>query len=396
MGGDETTRKPGERAVFETVDFLGGRLRLIDQTLLPGERRTIEPGELGETAEAIRSLRVRGAPAIGIAAAYGVLLELELALEAGGLEKPLDRLKRRLVCPPAGLDGAAVAGRLRRACDELAATRPTAVNLFAALDRMRQAVDAADEDPSRLCAAVPAEAFAIHEEELETEFAIGCHGASFVREGARVLTHCNAGGLATAGWGTALALLYEAWRAGRRFEVWADETRPLLQGARITAWELTRRGIPVTVLCEGAAASLFAAERVDLVVTGADRIAANGDVANKVGTLGLAVLCARFGVPFVVAAPRSTFDPAMGSGAGIPIEERPETEVACVGGQRTVPAEAGIYNPAFDVTPAELVSAIVTELGVIERPDRVRVAAHLAGRNANTRPGEDASPDGCV
>ena len=371
--------RDGSRFVFPTVDFRGGRLQIIDQTLLPSAKVSIAPASIDDVAEAIRSLQVRGAPAIGIAAAYGILLELEIAFETAGGRGRLDRLDRREVSPPAGLNGETLAGRLLDACSLLAGTRPTAANLFRALDRMRGVVEEAAGDAVRLCRDLPAEAFAIHEEELEVEFEIGRHGAPLVREGARVLTHCNAGGLATAGYGTALAILYRAWEDGRRFEVFADETRPLLQGSRITAWELTRRGIPVTVLCDGAAASLFDAGRIDLVVTGADRIAANGDVANKVGTLGVAVLCARYGVPFYVAAPLSTFDPSVGSGASIPIEQRSPQEVAFFGGKRTAPEEAAVYNPAFDVTPAELVTAIVTERGLIERPDRAGVAAYLAG-----------------
>ncbi|MDD4858247.1 MAG: S-methyl-5-thioribose-1-phosphate isomerase, partial [Candidatus Krumholzibacteria bacterium] len=240
--------------------------------------------------------------------------------------------------------------------------------------RMAAAADRAAADPSALCASVAAEAFAIHAEELEIELEIGRNGSKLITNGMNVLTHCNAGGLATAGYGTALGVLYAAWDEGKRFHVYADETRPLLQGSRLTAWELARHGIPHTILCDGAAASLFAAGRVDAVIVGADRVAASGDVANKIGTLSLAVLCERFRKPFYVACPWSTFDLRAADGSGIPIEERPAEEVTSVLGQRSAPEGTAVYNPAFDVTPAGLITAIISDRGTIENPDREKIA----------------------
>jgi methylthioribose-1-phosphate isomerase len=269
----------------------------------------------------------------------------------------------------AGIASGDIGLRLASAKEILAATRPTAVNLSWALERIARAAAGAPSDSSEICAAVAREAFAIHAEELEVEYAIGRNGAPFIRDGMNILTHCNAGGLATAGYGTALGVLYTAWEAGKRFHVYVDETRPLLQGARLTAWELGKRGIPHTILCEGAAASLFAAGSVDAVVVGADRIAMNGDTANKIGTLGLAVLCEKFARALYVAAPWSTFDLRAASGRDIPIEERSPAEVLSFRGVRTAPEGAAAYNPAFDITPASLIAAIITDRGVIEAPN---------------------------
>ncbi|HER43790.1 MAG TPA: S-methyl-5-thioribose-1-phosphate isomerase, partial [Candidatus Eisenbacteria bacterium] len=279
-----------------------------------------------------------------------------------------------------GFVGGGIAGvdprSLERAAGDavrlLSNTRPTARNLFWALERMRRA--AVGSNAEELCRNAAGAAFGIHAEELEIEFEIGRLGAPLVRDGMRIITHCNAGGLATAGYGTALAPLYEAHERGRRFRVFSDETRPLLQGSRLTAWELLRKGIDVTVLCDSAAASLIASGGIDMAVVGADRIAANGDVANKIGTLSLAVLCGRYGVPFYVAAPWSTFDTGLESGSLIPIEERPADEVARFAGVRTAPRGARVYNPAFDRTPAELITAIITEYGIIERPGKEKIA----------------------
>jgi methylthioribose-1-phosphate isomerase len=295
-----------------------------------------------------------------------------------GAAHVFDRFEGVRGCDPKGLAADEILRRLGEARDAIAATRPTAANLFWALDRVMAAASREWKDARALCAAVAAEAFAIHAEELEIELAIGRNGAPFIRDGMNVLTHCNAGGLATAGYGTALGVLYAAWEGGRRFHVYVDETRPLLQGARLTAWELGKRGIPHTLLCEGAAASLFSAGKVDGVIVGADRIAANGDTANKVGTLALAILCERFGKPFYVAAPWSTFDPGAASGRDIPIEERPSAEVVSFGGARTAPDGTPAYNPAFDVSPASLITAIITDRGVLENPDRPKIAALAA------------------
>ena len=370
--------------IVRTVDYIKGRVVIIDQTLLPAEEKYIEIGDPEELAAAIRILRVRGAPAIGVAAAHGVLLTLENEILAGQPEPPaylFDHGSDSARFDTGGLDGAAVAAKLLETADMLAGTRPTAVNLFWALERMRKAIERSGEDIALLAENVSAEAFAIHDGELDTDRRIGENGAVLLRDGMTVLTHCNAGGLATAGYGTALAVIKTAHEKGKRISVYADETRPLLQGARLTAWELTRAGIDVTVLCDNAAASLFAAGRIDAVVTGADRIVLNGDSANKIGTLGLAVLCEKYHVPIYIAAPWSTFDLSIENGSGIPIEERDPEEVKSFAGVRTVPEEAKAYNPAFDVTPAGLLTALITETCVIEGPDteKIYAAARKAG-----------------
>jgi len=364
--------------VVRTVDYIKGMVVIIDQTLLPAEEKYVPLRDPGELATAIRVMKVRGAPALGIAAAHGVLLELENLIIEGQDEPPdfiFDHGSPFVPFDPSGIDGSTVSARLLEAADMLAGTRPTAVNLFWALERMRKAIVKSGGDIMLLAENVSAEAFAIHDGELETDRRIGENGAGLLKDGMTVLTHCNAGGLATAGYGTALAVVKTAHEQGKRISVFADETRPLLQGARLTAWELSRAGIDVTVLCDDAAASLFAAGRIDAVVTGADRIALNGDSANKIGTLGLAVLCEKYGVPMYIAAPWSTFDLAVGDGSGIPIEERDPAEVRYFAGVMTVPEEAGVYNPAFDVTPAGLISAIITETCVIDKPGREKIAA---------------------
>lgn len=353
--------------IFKTVDYRKGAIEIIDQTLLPGVERIKRLRTLEELEEALRMLRVRGAPALGIAAAYGMLLSLEEYLR--------ERLRRRYVFDRTHfvssvdfgrIDGRKLIGVLEEARNRISSTRPTAVNLFYALDRIMKVARRAGKDSFEICCSVASEAYWIHREELEIEFAIGRNGERFVRDGMNILTHCNAGGLATAGFGTALGVLYTAWEMGKRFHVYVDETRPLLQGARLTAWELGKWGIPYTILCEGAAASLFAAGKVDAVIVGADRIAANGDTANKVGTLALAILCEKYKKPFYVAAPSSTFDLSISSGDEIPIEERPENEMTEIAGKRHAPEGAKIYNPAFDVTPGKLINAFVTELEAID------------------------------
>lgn len=372
-----------ERMIFPTVDYRRGAVVILDQTGLPREDRMLALRTPEEVAEAIRALRVRGAPAIGIAASYGMVVALERLLRGSRAVPPdylFDRIEgiRELPAPPPA--ASAIREELRAVRALLAATRPTAVNLFYALDRIDAAIENAGDDPVRLVRGVAEEAFAIHREELDVEFAIGMHGAVLIHDGSGVLTHCNAGGLATAGYGTALGVLYRAHEEGRRFTVYADETRPLLQGARITAWELQRRGIETVLLCDNAAASLLSAGRIDAAIVGADRIAANGDTANKIGTLGVAVLCRRYGRPFYVAAPWSTFDVRIASGEEIPIEERDPDEVRSFGRCETAPRGIPVYNPAFDVTPAELITAIITERGVIERPDRGVIERFAADR----------------
>ena len=335
---------------FITVAWQDDHVVLLDQRRLPGEEIYLECRTWEAVAEAIRTLAVRGAPAIGVTAAFGV------ALAALG-------------SPATGVDG--LLADLEVAIAGLGATRPTAVNLFWGLDRMRRsALDRRALPADLLRAALVAEAERILDEDVQANRRLGAYGALLVPEGARILTHCNAGGLATAGYGTALGVVRGAVEAGRRPFVWVDETRPVLQGARLTAWELAKEGITHTVIADVAAASLMARGEVDLVVVGADRIAANGDTANKIGTYGVAVLAGHHRVPFYVAAPFSTIDPALPDGSGIPIEERAPREVQEIGGYRIVPAASPARNPAFDVTPAGLITAIITERGLYRPPFR--------------------------
>jgi methylthioribose-1-phosphate isomerase len=314
---------------------------LIDQRALPGRLSYVDCRTPGEVVAAIRKLVVRGAPAIGAAGAYGVVLAAR---------------------------GAGRRDAVRRAAARIAAARPTAVNLERGVDAALAGFEAGGP-PGALEAA-----HAFTAGEVAACRAIGTHGLELVPEGTRVVTHCNAGGLATIEYGTALGPVRAAHDAGRHVLVWVDETRPVLQGARLTAWELDRLGIEHRVIADGAAAALMAAGEVDLVLVGADRIARNGDVANKLGTYGLAVVARAHGIPFVVAAPESTVDRRLATGAGIPIEERDEREVLHAGGVRVTPARSGARNPAFDVTPARLVSAIVTERGVHRAPYRRSLA----------------------
>ncbi len=326
-------------------------VRRIDQTRLPGERvlKGCCEGEAGW--EASRVLRVRGAPAIGCAAALGVALAVH--------RSPADTTEELIE----------IAAHATR---ELAATRPTAVNLFWALDRMQQAAQEARVLPAdEFRAALLAEAQGIVADDVARCRRIGQYGAELIPDGANVLTHCNAGALATAGYGTALGVIRAVHEHGKQIHVWVDETRPLLQGARLTTWELQQEGIACTLICDSAAASLMHAGRVDCVVVGADRIAANGDTANKIGTYAVAALAGRHGIPFYVAAPFSTVDFGLASGDQIPIEERGPEEVTYIAGrlaQPICPAEVNIFNPAFDVTPAELITAIITEAGVAVQP----------------------------
>lgn len=330
----------------EPLAVEGERITIIDQTLLPGEERRVAIDSVEAMWEAIRSLRIRGAPAIGIAAAFG--------LDIAARTSPATRRAELL----ADLD---------RARAYLATARPTAVNLFWALDRVWRRVSPIDGDVAALRAAVRDEALAIMAEDRAAGRAIGEHGAALLTDGA-ILTHCNAGGLATSGYGTALAPVYLAHEQGRRIAVYADETRPLLQGARLTAWELARAGVPVTVIGDGMAATVLARGDVQAVIVGADRVAANGDVANKIGTFGLAIVARALGVPFYVALPTSTIDPAIPTGADIPIEERVEAELRQFNGRAIVPEAAQVYNPAFDITPHDYVTAFITERGVVWPP----------------------------
>jgi methylthioribose-1-phosphate isomerase len=330
------------------VRWSDGHLVLLDQTQLPAREIERDYERWEEVAEAIRSLAVRGAPAIGVAAAFGVALAARQSRATS-----FDTLM----------------ADLETAIKGLAATRPTAVNLFWALDRMRRVAESLSAVPvagvrSRLLA----EAEAILAEDVAANRSLGDHGATLVPANARILTHCNAGALATAGYGTALGVIRSAHAQGKVALVWVDETRPVMQGSRLTAWECVRDSIPHRLIADVVAGSLMARGQIDMVVTGADRIAANGDTANKIGTYAVAVLARHHGIPFYIAAPFSTIDPTLASGAEIPIEERDGLEVRRVGAQQMAPEGSPVFNPAFDVTPASLITAIITERGVFRPP----------------------------
>ncbi len=343
----------------ETIIWSGGvdgRLSLIDQTLLPTQFERRECATVEEVWEAIKMLRVRGAPAIGIAAAYGVCTALQTA------------------------EDAALHDRLKEAAAYLATSRPTAVNLFWALNRMEAKGDALKGQPAATVREqLLQEAQDIHREDRDMCHAIGKAGAALLQDGQGVLTHCNAGGLATAEYGTALSVFFTAQDEGKKLHVFVDETRPLLQGSRLTAWELTQRGIDATLICDSMAAQVMREGKVQAVVTGADRIAANGDTANKIGTYSVAVLAAAHNIPFYVAAPTNTFDLSLPSGDGIPIEERAAEEIISGFGKQTAPSNVAVYNPAFDVTPASYIAAIITERGVIEPVTQENIARVVAG-----------------
>lgn len=328
------------------VGDVSGHLQLIDQTCLPVEFRKLDCTTVETVWEAIKSLRVRGAPAIGVAAAYGVIVGCQ---STGQLtRKEFD-------------------DRLNFVVDYLASSRPTAVNLFWALDRMRRTAAAAPSvSASEMLDRLLVEARTIEREDREMCSAIASHGLPLVRDCAGILTHCNTGGLATAGDGTALAVIFAAAKENPQLNVYADETRPLLQGARLTAWELIQRNVPVTLICDSMAGWVMKERRVQSVIVGADRIAANGDSANKVGTYSLSVLAKAHNIPFYIAAPSSTFDLSIRTGEEIPIEERASTEITNAFGRQTAPDGCGTYNPAFDVAPAANITALITEKGVIQ------------------------------
>lgn len=336
-----------------TLKWLGGiegRLRIIDQTRLPVDLVEIDLETVEQVVEAIRALRVRGAPAIGVAAAYGMVLGLRPELFG---------------------DRTSYDSQLKLVAEELALSRPTAVNLFWALDRMKAcAANHPELSPREMTERLLQEAQTIEREDRAMCAAIGRHGAELLQDGQGVLTHCNAGGLATAGEGTALSVMFAAAAQGKSIHVYADETRPLLQGARLTAWELKQRRIPVTLICDSMAGWVMKQKKVQAVITGADRIAANGDAANKIGTYSVALLAKAHGIPFYVAAPSSTFDFAIKTGEEIPIELRNPNEITNGLGRQTAPGGIGVYNPAFDVTPAELITAIITEKGIIRPVNR--------------------------
>jgi methylthioribose-1-phosphate isomerase len=342
----------------ETLSWIGdhrGTLRMIDQTLLPAELKEIDCRDAETVWEAIKSLRVRGAPAIGIAAAYGVCVGLQTLPDGAGYEPFRNRLEEII--------------------KYLASSRPTAVNLFWALDRMKARADSLhSQNVTEIIKALFAEAKTIHDEDRQICRSIGKFGQELMKDGDTFLTHCNAGGLATADYGTALAVFFAATEAGKHIKVYADETRPLLQGARLTAWEFMQRGIDVTLICDSMAPLVMRQGKINGVVVGADRIAANGDTANKIGTYGVAIAAKAHRIPFYVAAPVSTFDLTLTDGTQIPIEERDAEEICNAFGKRTAPECVKVYNPAFDVTPAELIAGIITERGIISPVNAKNVA----------------------
>ena len=331
----------------KAIEWLGDRVRILDQTRLPREELYLELSRYQDIASAITELKIRGAPAIGVAGGYGVALGA-LEIEARTTGEFLSRLR--------GISQA------------LAATRPTARNLFRAIDRMEQAAAAAGEDIARIKQALIDEAVKIHAEEVEATRQLSQLGAGLIRDGFSILTHCNAGPLATTGYGTALGVISRAHQQGKQIKVLATETRPLLQGARITTWELQRAAIPVTLITDSMAGYLINRGEVSCVIVGADRIAANGDTANKIGTYSLAVLAKENGIPFYVAAPTSTIDRSLASGDEIPIEQRSPDEVTHLQGVSIAPEGIEAANPAFDVTPHKYITAIITERGIIKEP----------------------------
>ncbi len=356
--------------IIPTIRLMKGTVEIIDQTLLPAQYVVRQLRTVDAVCDAIRKLRIRGAPALGVAGAYGLLVAVEEKWRNdqthyfdGG-----DKASGGLDEFPRDVSSQEVRTHLESAAETIGATRPTAVNLHWALDRMASVYKRDWDDAPSMLRGLRDEAVAIYEEDLEMCRALGSHGAELLEDGANVITHCNTGGLATSGFGTALGVVFAAVEAGKSVHVYADETRPLLQGARLTAWECLRNKIPVTVLVDGASASLMSRGGISCAIVGADRIAANGDTANKIGTFNLAIVAKRFGVPFYVAAPTSTIDTALATGSVIPIEDRSADEVRAFGSAQTAPPEADGYNPAFDVTPAELIAGIITEKGVFRPP----------------------------
>ena len=337
-----------------TIEWVDGRIHLIDQTLLPNEFNQIYCDDVESVWEAIKSLRVRGAPAIGIAGALGAVLGI---------------WKSKATNYPD------FAAELKKVTDYLATSRPTAVNLFWALERIEGTAEKhRDLEISQLKDVLLDEAQSIIEEDRARCRAIGQHGIDLLRNGDTILTHCNAGGLATSDYGTALAVMFSAHESGKNISVYADETRPLLQGARLTAWELMQAGIDVTLICDNMAAQVMKEGKIQCVIVGADRIAANGDTANKIGTYNVAILAKAHDIPFYVAAPTSTLDLSLKTGDLIPIEQRAAEEVTEGFGSRTAPEGVKVYSPAFDVTPAHLITAIITEKGIVHPPYKESLA----------------------
>ena len=350
--------------MLPTIEWQDDTIVMVDQRKLPGQELYVRCRTAQEVAKAIRTMVIRGAPAIGVAAAMGIALGMRRSTAKGTKQFAVE---------------------FQKTCDMMAATRPTAVNLFWAIERMKASFSEgalAGESPDELAARLHREARAIHDEDVANCRSMGQFGATLVADGARVLTHCNAGALATAGYGSALGVIRAAVEQGKRIAVFADETRPFLQGARLTAWELVRDGINTTVITESMAGPLMRAGEIDIVVVGADRIAANGDTANKIGTYTVAVLAREHKVPFYVAAPLSTIDLATPDGDRIPIEERDQREVSHLGASRLTPIGAKIRNPAFDVTPNRYIAGIITERGIFTAPYTASLQKAFAERAA--------------
>jgi methylthioribose-1-phosphate isomerase len=360
--------------MIKTLEWIGdvdGYLELIDQRRLPTELVRLKCRTVEQLYNAIKTLTVRGAPAIGVAAGFGLSLAMQQLESKTNLSQALDHLKN--------------------SHDYLALSRPTAVNLFYALDRVAQAAQKyAVENPVaafiQLRRIILNEAKAIYNEDVAMCEQIGKNGERFIKNDSGILTHCNAGALATAGRGTALSPMFEAHKNGKKFTVYIDETRPLLQGARLTAWECMQAGLDAVLICDNMAGSLMRQGKVQAVFTGADRIAANGDTANKIGTYGLSILAKAHSIPFYIVAPSSTFDLSIKSGLEIPIEQRAADEVTAFGGIQTAPTGIKVYNPAFDVTEAANITAIITEKGVIENPTAEKILRHLHGSRAGLMP----------
>jgi methylthioribose-1-phosphate isomerase len=349
-------------AAVKWVGGVNGFLELIDQRRLPGKLVKLRCRDIEQLYEAIKTLTVRGAPAIGVAGAYGMVLSIQNLKSQTPMADAIDRLKK--------------------AADYLGSSRPTGANLFRALVRIKSKAEdfVASQDKTNLRELqkiVLDEANAICQEDVDMCRQIGENGEKFIKDGDGILTHCNAGALATAGQGTALSVMFEAHKRGRKFKVYVDETRPLLQGARLTAWELKQDEIDVVVICDNMAGWLMKQGKISAVVTGADRIAANGDAANKIGTYSLSILAREHGIPFYIAAPSSTFDLSIKSGDHIPIEQRASDEVRFLGDEKITPDGVEIYNPAFDVTQARDITAIITEKGVIEKPTHEKIVEHF-------------------
>jgi methylthioribose-1-phosphate isomerase len=343
--------------MIKTIEWKDGRVYMIDQRLLPGEEIYNEYKDYDGVARAIEDMVIRGAPAIGVAAAMGIALGMQT------VNSNLDE-------------------NFKKICERMSKTRPTAVNLFWAIERMKRRYEELKQNsPDQIKQQLVLEAQRILVEDIEANRRMGDFGNELIPEQANILTHCNAGALATAGFGTALGVIRSAVESGKKVQVFADETRPFLQGARLTAWELHQDGIPVTLITDNMAGYFMQQKNVDLVIVGADRIAANGDVANKIGTYSVAVLARANGIPFYVAAPLSTIDLNLSNGKQIPIEERTPKEVVEIHGKRTAPDGIGVRHPAFDVTPNELVTAIITEQGIVRAPYTESLAKIFASRN---------------